>query len=143
MKKRKIFAIVFLIVANIITISLIIKGNKLIEKSENMYVPPMGNSGWFEASSKQSDYEFDGDFLKIAGIMGTIFVNIVGLVIFFMPDGKTIINHTMESINSINDKVVEMRKKHQDVHHTICQYCGTKFNDNSAKCPNCGAPNRK
>lgn len=143
MKKRKIFAIVFLIVANIITISLIIKGNKLIEKSENMYVPPMGNSGWFEASTKQTDYEFDGDFLKTAGIMATIFVNIVGLAVFFMPDGKTIINHSMETIGNINDKVVEMRKRHHNIYHTTCQYCGTQFSDNSAKCPSCGAPNKK
>lgn len=132
-----------MIVANIITIAIIIKGKNLIEKSENMYVPLMGNSGWFDASTKQSEYESIGSFLKIAGIIGTVFVNIVGFTILFMPDGKTIINRSMETIGNINDKVVEMRKKHHNIYHTTCRYCGTKFSDNSAKCPSCGANNKK
>ena len=127
------------IMVNIITLSVFVIGLILLIRGIKMDVPDMGKNHWMAKRSSRTFHITFGVFLTMVGIMSTIAANLISK----LPRiSRNIIHTSMNTIEDINERVVEMRKKHMNINKSSCDYCGTKFDSSSSKCPNCGAPNQ-
>jgi len=117
--KRKVWPIILTIFIAVIGIVLLLSGICT-------YVPPMGEPGWFDASSNQGFLIAFGIFLTIAGLSSTF---IVGLPLlkgkFWNP--QDVLNKLPYYLKGKNNE-------------RVCEYCKTINSDKDTKCKSCGAP---
>ncbi len=141
MEEKKKFRLVnyIWIIPLIIGIVILSIGISKVKAANNMYVPEMGDDGWFDASVNQSDAEFAGISTCIAGgmlaFMGTI-------ICFVIPRAVSASKKHLKSIGSYLDKnIVQPAKESIDVSHEKlkeCKYCGSLAKLDATECESCG-----
>lgn len=109
----------------IVGIILIIAGVILFIVAASMYVPNMGDSGWFDSSSTQSSMYF-----------GAAALCVLGIFLFIVSFATKSINTKLPT-NVFNDGIFgEIKNKFKD---KKCDYCGTICKPTETNCPNCSA----
>ena len=105
--KRKILRSLWLIPL-IAGICLGIAGIVKLRKANDMYVPEMGEEGWFDASSTQSHAKM-GSYVMIVG--GFVFLPIVALAVGFIVKQATT---TPEELAETNAKMLDENKRFEE-----------------------------
>ena len=139
-KKKSGFTNYIWIIPLVLGIIIGIIGITKINASNNMYVPEMGDSGWFEAETSQSNALFVGITICIIGffvlgIMGTT-------MCYSIPRGIRASKKHMKSFGSyINDNIVQPAKEHMESSSgklKECKYCGSLAKIDATECSSCG-----
>lgn len=151
--KRKIIRSLWLI-PFIIGICLGISGIVSLNQAKNIYVPEMGEDGWFDAETKQSQAEFGG-IIKITvgfgffAFMGSLIVGVVTKHLTTTPE--EVASETAKEIDIERRYTKKLKELTGDYFDTdvldeqttpeinYCEYCGSIVPAKSTTCESCGA----
>lgn len=139
------------IVIGIIGISKVIKAN-------DIYVPEMGDPGWFEASSKQTEAQSSGIMMMAGGfgflgVFGSILtIGIVKTINSKQFQSARQIEKTLEELDNAEfgsdnqttdlfEKLSNITKQKEEP--LFCEYCGSILKKDSNTCDACGARYKK
>ena len=115
-------------------------GISKINASNNMYVPSMGDDGWFEASVNQSDAEFAGIAMCMVGFFGIAFMG--SLMCITIPKAIKSSKNRLKSFgNYIDENIVQPIKAKNEAQVTKlkeCKYCGSLAKIDATECESCG-----
>ena len=141
MEEKKKFKLVnyIWIIPLVIGIIILISGISKINSANDMYVPEMGDEGWFDASVSQSDTEFAGYTMCAVGgmiaLMGTIMCYAIPRAV---RSGK---NHMKSFGSYIDENIVQpVKAKMESSTEKLkeCKYCGSLAKIDATECESCG-----
>lgn len=117
-----------------------IVGISKINAANNMYVPEMGDDGWFDASVSQSDSEFSGIAMCMIGFFG---VALIGTIMCYaIPRAVRSGAKHMKSLGAYFDEniVQPVKSKVEDSNTKLkeCKYCGSLVKIDATECDSCG-----
>lgn len=125
---------------------------KIVEAA-NMYVPPMNDSGWFDASVAQTNVQITGIVLCVIGFG---FIALMGTLILYFIARQTPEDMAKAEAKMINEQkrykaelqrlgvdgdteYIRLREEYQtNPKPKLCKYCGANLNGKN-ECSNCGA----
>lgn len=125
-----------------------------LRKAQDMYVPEMGESGWYEASEKQSKATM-GAVMMMAGGFGflTIFGSIATFGVVKTVNSKQFqsmrqLEASLDNLDEDNNKESNILDKlsnlaKQKDEPLFCEYCGAMLKKDSNTCDACGARYKK
>lgn len=141
MEEKKKFKLVnyIWIIPLVLGIIVLAIGISKINAASNMYVPDMGDDGWFDASVSQSDAEFSGyamcGFGGMIALMGTI-------MCYTIPRAAKAGKQHMKSFGTyIDENIVQPAKAKMEASHEKlkeCKYCGSLAKIDATECESCG-----
>ena len=119
-------------------------GISKIKQANDMYVPDMSESGWFDASNSQMMSKSLGIFLCVFGFL---FVMLMGTIIVYVithSNLKNAIGIEKSIINGTNiiQEILEKSNENKQPEQKYCKYCGANITGKN-ECPSCGTKDTK
>lgn len=127
------------IIPLIIGIIVLLIGISKINSANDMYVPEMGEDGWFDAETSQSKTRFAGiamcSFGGMIAFMGTI-------MCYSIPRATSAGKKHLKSFGSyIDENIVQpIKEKNEAQSNKLkkCKYCGSLAKLDATECESCG-----
>ena len=157
MKKRKVLNYLWLI-PFLLGIVVGIFGIAKVKKANDMYVPDMGDPGWFETSSKQTEAKATG-IMMVAGGFGflSVFGSILTIGIVKTVGSKQFqsAREIEKTLNELDNAELESEAQNQNIFDKLsklskqkeeplfCEYCGAMLKKDATSCDACGARYKK
>lgn len=142
MEEKKKFSIInyLWVIPLILGIVIGIIGILKINSANNMFVPDLGDDGWFEAETSQSNAEFGGIAMCMIGFFG---VGLMGSIMCFsIPRAVRASKKHMKSFGTyINDNIIQPAKEKVEGSSEKlkkCKYCGSLAKLDATECESCG-----
>lgn len=155
--KKKVLNFLWLIPC-LLGIVIGIFGIAKVKKANDMYVPDMGDPGWFDASGQQTEAKASG-IMMITGGFGflSVFGSILTIGIVKTVNSKQFqsarqIEKTLEELDNAEfddesettnlfEKLSKMSKQKEEP--MFCEYCGAMLKKDATSCDACGARYKK
>lgn len=142
MEEKKKFSLInyLWVIPLVLGIIIGIIGILKINSANDMFVPSMGDDGWFEAKTNQSDTEFAGISMCMIGFFGVALMG--SIMCFAIPRAIKSSKKTLKSFGSyINDNIIQPAKAESEAKTTKlkeCKYCGSLAKVDATECESCG-----
>ena len=142
MEEKKKFSLInyLWVIPLVLGIIIGIIGISKINAANDMFVPSMGDDGWFDAKTSQSDAEFAGIFMCMIGFFGVALMG--SIMCYAIPKAIKSGKKHIKSIGSyIDQNIIQPAKAESEAKITKlkkCKYCGSLAKIDETECESCG-----
>ena len=142
MEEKKKFSIInyLWVIPLVLGIIIGIIGISKINAANDMFVSSMGDDGWFDAKTAQSDEEFAGIAMCMIGFFGIALMG--SIMCYSIPKAIKSGKKHLKSFGSyINENIVQPAKAESEARTTKlkeCKYCGSLAKVDATECESCG-----
>ena len=142
MEEKKKFSLInyLWVIPLVLGIIIGIIGISKINAANDMFVPSMGDDGWFDAKTSQSDAEFAGIAMCMVGFFGVALMG--SIMCYAIPKAiKSSKNHLKSFGSYINENIIQPAKAESEARVNKlkeCKYCGSLVKIDETECESCG-----
>lgn len=112
-------------------------GISYLVRANNISLPSMSSSDWFELKSERSRYQTIGIVLSFVGLFGLI-LSTTTYILSNARRVKNTVKTTITTSQTILTNILSEKKEDNKVKR-YCSYCGSLIEEGSSSCSGCGA----